>query len=811
MFVSYKWLSEFLDLSQCSAEELAEKMSRTGIEVEGVQNYAEGIQGPLVVGLVEEMFDHPDSDHLRITKVKVGPDQVKQIVCGAPNVHQGAKVITALEGCVLPGDFKIKVSQLRGQESQGMLCSLQEIGFPEKVVPKEYVDGIFLLPQDAPVGACVVDYLELDDPILELSITPNRADALSMRGTAYEVGAILSQEPQFHQMTLSTSQVVAVDQLEQVRVEIEDKELADHYQLRLIKQVTVQESPIHIQSRLMKANIRPINNLVDATNYFLILYGQPLHAFDFDKLPGKQIGVRRARTGERLMTLDEVDRQLDSKDIVITADDQVVALAGVMGGIDSHVTSSTQTVLLESAIFNSQSIRTTSKRLGLRSEASARFEKGINPATVSEAGEQAAIFMVQTCLDQAQIESGVVEVQVKRPKDQVVCLPISMIKEKLGIDLNQNQLQVIFDRLGFAVNFTEDQLEVRVPARRWDIHIPADVLEEVARIYGFDNLPVTLPNVASRPAKLTSRQKMSRAIRAIAEGMGLNEVLSYVLVSPEMAKLNASSHPKVKLSLPMSEERSVLRQSMLPSMLEIGRYNKARHNKPIAFYELGKVFFGHEEANRQPQEAERLSIFLSGEKAPSNWEGPAVKFDFYDLKGVVQSLLENLRLAQRIEWRANSDLDFMHPGRTASLYIEDVEIGFLGQIHPTLAAKFDLESDSYFAELDFDRLVDLQVGDLMQTPLAKYPATSRDIALLVNRNQSHQSLVDTIRQSAGDRLVSLDLFDRYTGENIAEDKQSLAYHLTFQDPEKTLTDEDVNACMDQVIQALEAIKGLEIR
>ncbi|MGX7109605.1 phenylalanine--tRNA ligase subunit beta [Facklamia miroungae] len=808
MYASYKWLTEFLDLSDISAEELAEKMSRTGIEIEGVDNLSDSLQGPLVVGLVEELEAHPDSDHLQIAQVDVGSYGRKQIVCGAPNVKQGVKVITALEGCVLPNDFKIKESKLRGQISQGMLCSLQEIGFSEKVVPKEFVDGIYLLDDEAPIGQDIVEYMELDDPILELSITPNRADALSMRGVAYEVGAIISQVPLFKELRINDHQLVPIEVLNRLELNIEEYGLSDHYQLRLLKNIKVKPSPVKMQSRLMKANIRPINNLVDVTNYYLMLYGQPMHAFDFDQLPGEEIGVRYAKKNEKLMTLDEVERSLTTEDIVITANDQVIAIAGVMGGLDSHVTDKTQNVLLETAVFNPQAVRSTSRRLGVRSESSARFEKGINLATLSEAGDQATILMAQ--LADAQIEKGVLEVNTCMVQSEVIKLPIQMIEDKLGIQLNQEQIQSIFDRLGFEIAFIKDQLSVTIPPRRWDIKIPADILEEVARIYGYDKIPVTLPTVPSLPAQLNNRQKLRRATRALAEGLGLNETVSYVLISPEFADLNAISDRYVSLLLPMSEDRSLLRQSMLPSFLEIARYNKARHNKPLAFYEIGKVFL-KTEANQQPEEKERLSFFLSGEKSPSDWEKASQNYDFYDLKGIIEQVFDQLRLSDNLTFERLEDLDFMHPGQTANILLEGQIIGFMGKLHPQLAEQFDLAKESLFAEINFDALVAFKRNLLTQSPLAKYPATSRDIALLVDRSMDHQTLVDLIYDHAGHNLINVHLFDRYTGDNIEADKQSLAYHLTFQNPTKTLEDKEIKEAMDQVIKALESIDNVEIR
>lgn len=809
MLVSYKWLSQYLDLDAYQAEEIAEKMSRTGIEIEGVENLGSDLDC-LKVGHVVEQYPHPDSDHLQITKVDVGDGNLRQIVCGAPNVHQGAKVITALEGCVLPGDFKIKESKLRGELSQGMLCSLQELGFSDNVVPKEYADGIFLLPEDAPLGADIVEYMELNDSVLELDITPNRADALSMHGVAHEVGAIVGQKPNFKKIEAGADKVAELDLLNEVTIEVNPASISPHYQVRLIKNVTIGPSPMWLQMRLMKAGMRPINNIVDATNHFLLLYGQPLHAFDYDALPSKNIKVRMGENGEELVTLDGNTRRLSPEDIVITAGDTPVALAGVMGGLDSHVDETTRNILLEAAVFDAQLIRSTSRKFGLRSEASSRYEKGINEATVSEVAEQASIFMAE--LGGGQVEAGLTEVNTNAATDVKVTVVFQHVEDKLGIKLTQSELKDIFKRLGFGVEFAETEFTVSVPPRRWDISIEADILEEIARIYGYDNIPATLPAVPSRPAQLNKRQQLIRASRSINEGLGLNETVSYVLVSPEMAKLNeATDYPKVTLLLPMSEDRAMLRQSMLPSMLDIARYNNARHNKPLAFYEIGKVFFGSEDHNKLPLESERMTLLISGEKSPSTWSAKGSQYDFYDLKGMLESYFEAIRLEDKITFRVENELSFMHPGRTARILLDNQYIGFMGQLHPSLAKEFDLDLATFFAEIDLDLIVEYSRPELIQAPLAKYPATSRDLALLVNDTVSHQELTDIIEGSAGPDLVKVDLFDLYQGDNLEKGKQSLAYHLTFQNPGKTLTDEEVTSSMDKIIKALEEIDGLEIR
>lgn len=806
MLISLEWLSDFLDISDITGNELAERMSRTGIEVESVENIGKDLKN-IVVGEVVELAPHQDSDHLNVAQVNVGESELSQIVCGAPNVEKGQKVIVALPGAVLPGGLEILASELRGVASNGMICALQEIGFSDNVVAKEYAKGIFVLPEDAPIGEDIVTYLKLDDDVIELDITPNRADALSMYGTAYEVAAIYDQTPQFK--TIESTNFTNNSKLDQVNVEVESSELSTAYQMRLIEDVEVKASPLWVQLRLMKAGIRPVNNIVDTTNYFLLLYGQPMHAFDFDTLDSKTIKVKSATEGEKFTTLDGVERILDTNDTIIASGDTAIALAGVMGGLDSEVTSKTKNVLLETAVFNSQRVRATSKKFALRSESSSRFEKGINIGSVSEAGDQAALLMAE--LSSGKVAEGIKEFNELNTENMKVTVQNNSPEKKLGISLTKEDIAKIIARLGFKVEFEEDHFTVEVPARRWDISIEADILEEIARIYGYDNIPTTLPETPSQPGQLTEKQQLIRKTRIVAEGLGLNQALTYVLTSKEHASLlKSQAHPLVELELPMSEERTVLRQSMFPALMEIAQYNQARQNKDLAFYETGRVFFG-QGAHVQPKEEERLAILLSGEYKGSQWYETKKNYDFYVLKGILETYFESIRLSSKIEFKPTSSINVMHPGRTAAITLDGKEIGFMGQIHPSVAEQFDLNQATFFGEVDIDMIVSYSRDALVQSPIAKYPSTSRDLALLVNDDQFHQDLFTLIKDNGGQYLVSIELFDRYIGENIPEGKQSLAYHMTFQNPNETLTDEDIEKVMTNITNALTQIDGLEIR
>lgn len=807
MKLSIEWLKDFLNLEDWPAATIADKMSRTGIEIESVENFADELSN-LVIGEVISVVDHPNSDHLHICQVNVGQPDLLQIVCGASNVVAGAKVITALVGATLPGGFKIKKGKLRGEVSEGMLCALQELGFSDSVVPKQYADGLFLLPADAPVGESVMEYLNLNDPVLELSITPNRADALSMRGSAYEIGAITSQQPHFtllEEAYLDNSSNVN----DLVQVGVADSELSQRYQLRLIRNVQISESPLWLQMRLMKAGIRPINNIVDVTNYFLLLYGQPMHAFDYDTLVHKKIAVQTATEGMRFTTLDGVERVLSSEDTLIMDGDTPIALAGVMGGMDSEVTDKTRNILLETAVFNPIHVRTTSKKFNLRSESSARFEKGINLATIDEAGEQAARWIAQ--LGGGQVVEGVAEVNALEIQEPRITVGYDRIPHKLGITLTPQEVGDIFARLGFECELGAESFTVTVPARRWDITIEADILEEVARIYGYDRLPATLPSVPSTPGQLNHKQRLIRQTRTICEGFGLNQTISYVLTSPKQAELLRSpEYPLVQLDFPMSEERSVLRQSMFPALLEIARYNQSRNNKQLAFYETGRVFYG-QGANVQPKEEERLAIFLSGYKTPASWYSKALPYDFFDLKGMVEGYFAAIRLTPQITYRAVNNVAEFHPGRTAEVLLNGEVIGLLGQIHPKLAREYDLEEATFFAELNLEVILEATRPALVQQTIPKYPSTSRDLALLVDEKVEHQLLADTIKANGGRDLISVELFDLFVNATLFTGKKSLAYRLTFQNPERTLTDEDVLSAMNKVTVALQQIEGLEIR
>lgn len=801
MLVSYKWLKELVAIDVPSAE-LAEKMSTTGIEVEGVEIPAEGLS-KLVVGHVLSCEDVPET-HLHLCQVDTGDDEPRQIVCGAPNVRAGIKVIVAIPGARIADNYKIKKGKIRGMESLGMICSLQELGLPDAIIPKEFSEGIQILPDNAIPGDSIFSYLDLDDEIIELSITPNRADALSMRGVAHEVAAIYGKELKFPVKTPQESSK-ATSELISVAIE-SDKVLT--YASRVVENVTVQASPQWLQNRLMNAGIRPINNVVDVTNYVLLYFGQPMHAFDFNKFESGDIVARQARNGEKIVTLDGEERDLIDQDIVITVNDKPVALAGVMGGKATEIDSHSKTVVLEAAVFDGKAIRKTSGRLNLRSESSSRFEKGVNYDTVIEALDFAAAMLEE--LAGGQVLAGYLQAGQVPTEPVQVLTTLNYVNVRLGTNLAYSDIEDVFAKLGFGLSGDAQAFTVSVPRRRWDISIQADLVEEIARIYGYDKLPTTLPEAGGTAGELTASQLLRRRVRAIAEGAGLTEIISYALTTPEKAQAFAieSSH-LTELMWPMTIERSALRQNIVSGMLDTIAYNVARKQKNLAIYEIGKVFEQHADPKVDlPNERDTFAFALTGLVAEKDFQTQATAVDFYYAKGILESLFSKLNL--NVTFVAEKDMASMHPGRTARILLGEETIGFLGQVHPQVANDYDIP-ETYVAELNLQAIEANMASTQIFTEISKQPAVSRDIALLVDDQLSHQDIVTIIEGLGLKYLESIKLFDVYAGANIEPGKKSMAYSLTFQNPQESLRDEEVAKYMNKISEALLEKANAQVR
>ena len=801
MLVSLNWLKQYVDIDSLSPEELAEKITRSGIEVDAVIDRSQGMTN-VVVGHVVSKEKHPDADKLNVCQVDVGEEEVKQIICGAPNVDAGQKVVVALPGARLPGGIKIKKAKMRGVESNGMICSLQELGIEGRVVPKAYADGIYVLPADATPGSDALDLLGLRDIVLELGLTPNRSDALSMLGVAYEVAAILSQEVKLPEIKYDTVAEKAEDYIK-VRVEAKENPL---YGAKVVKNVKIAESPLWLQHYLMAAGVRPHNNVVDITNYILMEYGQPLHAFDYDSLKTNEILVRLANEGEKIVTLDDQERTLKGHNLVITNGIEPVAVAGVMGGANSEVTSDTTTVVIEAAYFEGLSVRRTSKELGLRSDASARYEKGVDPNRVLVAGERAAQLLAELAGGEV-LEGTVLVDDLDKAPARVVVSP-DFVNTRLGMKISLEEMLSILNRLKFDVEAANGLLIIDVPTRRQDIKIEEDIVEEIARLYGYDEIPMTLPIGNEQVGGLTPYQAKRRVARNVMEGAGLYQAITYSLTSEELSqKFALKAEDTTKLLMPMSEERSTLRQSLIPHLVEAASYNMARKADSVALYEIGSVFLG-KTAEDLPYEEEHLALILSGKWVDNTWQGEKLTADFFVAKGIIEALLEKLGLSERVSYE-KAVIDGLHPGQTAAIFLDGEKIGLIGGLHPTERKKYDLK-ETFVAELNLKAILTAAVDVLVYTPVPRFPAITRDIALVLDRVKPAGEIVEIIQNAGTKLLKDVKVFDVYEGEKMEPGKKSVAFSLTYFDPERTLTDEDVTNAHNKVLKAL-AQADVEVR
>ncbi|MTW84252.1 phenylalanine--tRNA ligase subunit beta [Virgibacillus dakarensis] len=799
MLVSLNWLKNYVDLGNISPEALAEKITKSGIEVDGIEYIAEQSKD-VVVGLVTECDKHPNADKLNLCQVAIGEDETLQIICGAPNIKQGQKVAVAKPGAVLPGNFKIKKVKLRGIESNGMICSLQELGIQDKYVPKDVADGIFVFPDDVEVGQDVTPLLNLDDAILEFDLTPNRADCLSMLGVAYEVAAILDQALNLPEEKVTPASENTADY---ISVQVEDKNLNPFYGAFIVKDIQVGPSPLWMRNYLMAAGIRPINNVVDITNYVLLEYGQPLHAFDYDRLQSKEIVTRRADENETIVTLDGQERQLSNHNLVITNGEEPVALAGVMGGANTEVHDGTRTIMLEAAYFDPSSVRRTVKDTGLRSESSTRFEKGIDPNRVKHAGERACQLLEKYA--NGKVLTNPVVVDVLNYTEREVTVNRDEINKRLGTEITTAEIADILTKLRFQYEETDDKFHVQVPTRRGDIAIFEDMLEEVARIYGYDNLPYTLPAGASQAGALTERQLLKREVKSFMQGAGLLETITYSLtreayiaklISPEVKCDNLSP---VKLFMPMSEDHKYLRLSILPELLHVASYNQARNQEDIAYYELGSIFVSHEkQLTKQPDERLRLAGVLSGNWLVHEWQQEKKAVDFYVAKGIVEGLFDLLEIPVTFKQAVLPD---MHPGRCATISIDGEIIGFTGQVHPLLAKQLDL-NETYVFDINMEKVFAAHKNVPSYKQIPKYPSIVRDIAFVLDEHVQAGDVKRVIQQTGEDLVKDIQIFDVYIGDHLPEGKKSVAYRLLYQDPSRTLQDEEVEESYQAIISAV---------
>lgn len=808
MLVSLNWLKNYVDFGEQTPEQLGEKITKSGIEVDGIEYVISETSDNIVVGYVKECEQHPNADKLKLCQVDVGEEESLQIICGAPNVAQGQKVVVAKPGAILPGNFKIKKVKLRGIESNGMICSLQELSVGERFIHTQYAEGIVVLPNDAVVGEEVDALLNLNDAVLEFDLTPNRADALSMLGVAYEVAAILDEDLSLPKPALPNSTEKVEDF---VTVKVDDADACPYYGAFIVKDVKIKPAPLWMQNYLLAAGIRSINNVVDITNYVLLEYGQPLHAFDYDLLDSTEIVVRHAKDQEQLVTLDGQTRTLTPDNLLITNGEKGVALAGVMGGAETEVHENTSTILLEAAYFDGQSIRHTVKETGLRSEASTRYERGIDPNRVREAG-------IRACELLAEYANGTVIGDVAAfdeldRSERIVKMNTQEVNRRLGTNIANEEVEAILRKLRFTFDRVGDDVTVSIPTRRGDITIFEDMLEEVARIYGYDHLPFTLPANASKPGGLTKEQLLRRHVKSYIQSVGLSEAITYSLlnkkdvssfISPELP----DSLEPVSLSMPMSEDHQYLRLSLIPELLQRLTYNVARKQANVALYELGSVFLSEEkQITKQPKEHARLAGAITGTWVDHAWQQEVKPVDFYVVKGIVEGLFHFLNINVTYQ---PTQMESMHPGRCATIHHGEQVIGFLGQVHPAVASERDLK-ETYVFDINMEYILQMERSPLMYETVPKYPSIVRDIAFVVTDTVLAGNVQAEIERVGAPLVKQVEAFDVYTGDNLQANEKSLAFNIHYQNPEKTLTDEEVDASMEEIITAIKDSFGGYVR
>lgn len=832
MKVSLKWLSEYVEVP-ADLKAFCDRLDLTGTGVEGVEVAGQTFD-KVVVGQIVEKKAHPDSDHMWVCQVSVGENNLGQdgkpeplqIVCGAQNFNEGDKIPVAMVGAEF-GDFKIKKSKLRGVVSNGMNCSERELGLGSDH------DGIMILPEDAPVGMAFADYMQFTDKILDLEITPNRPDCLSMKGMAREVGAMYERDftdplddPIFNLGENQDLEPTA----ESVEVTISDPARCDRYTARVIENVKVGPSPDWLAQRVTAAGARSINNIVDATNYILFLLGQPLHAFDYDKLANKDgkvhIIVRPAEDGEKFTTLDGEERTLTPDMSVIATPTEAVALAGVMGGLDSEVTDETTTILLEAATFSSGHTSRTSRNLGLISESSLRYERGVDDNPIGALSDASAALIA--AVSGGTVRPGIVDVWEQKTEPIMLGFRIPRFNAMMGAEIDRDYIISTLTRLGCAVTVADEAesvaascaegelLHVLAPTFRPDLEREIDLYEEVLRLYGMDRIEPTLPGGAGRIGKRTVAEQKIQKINDTLRAAGLNETVTYSFAEPgDLDKLRMDKEGlgmPVELLNPLNAEQSIMRQSIIPGLLHSLAYNQNHGVKNVQLYETGRVFFAAE-GKKKPKEKERVAAVLAGAMGDPAWNNTPAAFDFFDGKGIIESLLHELA-TPKVRFKALSAEEAPHlqPGRAAQVLSGGTVLGWVGEIHPLAADAFEATAPVVAFELDLDALVKTSqpARDYVDVPL--FPAVTMDIALVVDEDVTNEKLMQVMRSAGGKLLLSIQLFDVYRDEErLGAGKKSMAYALEYRSPDKTLTAEEVNKQHERLIKKTCGATGAEVR
>ena len=787
--ISLEWVKDYIDISDQDLEELAVKITEAGINVEKViSNHIDN----LVIGKVISCTPHPDSDHLNVCQVDVGGEELQQIVCGASNVREGIKVIVALPGAVLPGDFEIKKSKIRGVESNGMICALFELGLEEKT-EENYNRGIEELSDDAPIGKDPICYMGLESTLYELDIHKHRNnDCYYHIGFAYEIAAILNRKvtlPDCHHKERSDSVK------NHFSLDVETKK-CPYYLAKMVTDVKIGESPEFIQRRLIAAGMRPINNVVDISNYVMLEFGQPLHFFDKDTL-GNHILVRDAKEGEEVVTLDGKNRVLRSSDIVITDGKKPVCIAGVMGGENTEVTENTKNILIESAIFDAVSIRYTAEHLDLRSEASIRYGKGLNYEYTMMAIDRACHLLEKYA--NATVLADTVMYDNVLKEEKVVEFYPEEVDKMLGIHITEDDMKHELDRLDFPYTLSDHKFRVVIPNRRLDVDPNVnDIAEEIGRLYGYQNLVSTLPSVGIRRGEYVGDVKYRKRISKRLRSLGFNEVKTYTLVSSSMAsKFDYEKKERITLPNPMSVDKSILRTTLIPSLLQVYEYNKARRVNDVLIYEIAKTY------DKDYVEDSKITMLAKGNYLTNSWKG-SIPVDFYLMKGIVEELLDSLGFRNRYQF-VKSEIDDLHPGISCSILLDRTPIGVLGRVHPKVC-----KDEVYVCELSLQKLM-VKVKPLKYKEASKYPTISKDVAFVVPRELPSSEVEATIKKAGGRLLRDIYPFDVYEGEHVPEKMKSIAYNLLFMANDRTLTDEEVMQVFNQIIEKVMKVHSAEVR
>ena len=802
MQVSIKWLKDYIDFTE-TPEQLADKLTMAGIPVENVVDPGEGLE-KVVTGRIEKLEPHQNSDHLQICTMNVGLAENIIIVTGAQNVAEGQVVPVAMVGAHLPNGMKISKGKLRGVASNGMLCSAQELKLDLEKLPEEQKTGIFILPSDTPVGIPAKDVLGLNDVVLEFELTANRADCFSVFGLVREIAAITGNKPHFPEIKVNEDDNTKLNDI--FSVEIADPDLCSRFSTRMLKNVKIGPSPEWMQQRLEGAGIRSINNVVDVTNFVMIELGHPMHAYDYDKITGKKLIARRAIEGEELHTLDDTSRKAKGEMLVIADSEKAAGLAGIMGGFETEITDTTTTVVLESADFYGPCIRRTARACGLSSEASGRFERGVDSETTIKALDRAAQLLQE--MGACTVCEGIVDVYPNPKQANYVTFTPEQINNHLGTNIAKDVMLNIITSVGFDVTKDEnDEITVKVPSWRNDVTCMADISEEIARLHGFDKIKSTLPNGVSMQGTQSAKQTFIDKVKASLSSQGLYETISFALTNEEtFNKLNIPQDSPLRKAVPimnpLSDEYPLVRTTLLSSIFDNLARNLARKNDDVALFEVGSVFFPKAlPVTELPDEVVKIAGAITGRRNAQGWNQANDMVDFYDAKGIIEELLANLHVT-RYTVEAGTHYA-MHPGKTALFKKGRDVIATVGEVHPAVLSAYGITKPVYIFELDATTVMKYMAKDLKYKALPKYPATSRDLAMLVDVDVNAADIEKAMTKVAGQNLTQITLFDVYTGKQVEEGKKSLAFSLTFQSNDKTLTDAEIDPAIEKIVAKLQ--------